>query len=95
MVIDPDDPQTIAIVGANYNAGSCGAHVSLDGGRTWLAGKGVAKPADDATCVRSDLGPYLGGAFANGTIFLASASDDFGGQQNVNNLYLSRSNRPG
>ena len=91
VVVDPDDPQTVAIVGANYNAGTCGVHVSLDGGRTWRAGKGVAKPADDRTCVRSDLGPYLDGAFANGTMFLASASDDFGGQQDVNNLYLSRS----
>ncbi len=41
--------------------------------------------------MRSDSGPYLDGAFAGGTIFLASASDDFGGQQDVNNLYLSRS----
>ena len=91
MVVDPKDPQTLAIIGANYNAGTCGAHVSLDGGRTWRAGKGVAKPADDKTCVRSDLGPYLGGAIARGTLFLAAASDDFGGQQDVNNLYLSRS----
>jgi hypothetical protein len=91
VVVDPKDPQTIAIVGANYNAGACGVDVSLDGGRTWRAGKGNAKPADDKTCVRSDSGPYLDGAFANGTIFLASASDDFGGQQDVNNLYLSRS----
>ncbi|HJV09422.1 MAG TPA: sialidase family protein [Acidimicrobiales bacterium] len=91
VVVDPKDPLTVAIVGANYNAGTCGVHVSLDGGRTWRAGKGVAKPADDKTCVRSDSGPYLDGAFANGTIYLASASDDFGGQQDVNNLYLSRS----
>ena len=91
MVVDPKDPNTVAIVGANYNAGTCGVHVSLDGGLTWRAGKGVAKPAEDRTCVRSDLGPYLDGAFVNGTIYLASASDDFGGQQDVNNLYLSRS----
>jgi hypothetical protein len=91
VAVDPKDPQTIAIIGANYNAGACGVQVSLDGGLTWRAGKGNAKPTDDKTCVRSDSGPYLDGAFANGTIYLASASDDFGGQQDVNNLYLSRS----
>ena len=91
VAVDPKDPLSIAVIGANYNAGTCGAHVSVDGGRTWRAGKGVAKPADDKTCVRSDSGPYLDGAFVNGTIYLASASDDFGGQQDVNNLYLSRS----
>src|SRR5262245_20090451 len=45
VAIDPKDPQTIAVIGANYNAGTCGVHVSLDGGRTWRAGQGVAKPA--------------------------------------------------
>ena len=91
MLVDPNDPETLVIVGANYNAGTCGAQVSLDGGRTWRAGKGNAKPSEYKTCVRSDFGPYLGGAYVKGTIYLASAADDKGGQQDVNNLYLSRS----
>lgn len=91
MLVDPKDPDVRVIVGANYNAGTCGAYVSVDGGRTWRAGKGNAKPTEYKTCVRSDFGPYLGGAYANGTIFIASAADDKGGQQDVNNLYLSRS----
>jgi hypothetical protein len=91
MLVDPKDPDVRVIVGANYNAGTCGADVSLDGGETWRAGKGNAKPSEYATCVRSDFGPYLGGAYAHGTIYLASAADDKGGQQDVNTLYLSRS----
>ena len=91
MLVDPKDPDVRVIVGANYNAGTCGAQVSVDGGRTWRAGKGNAKPTEYKTCVRSDFGPYLGGAYANGAIYLASAADDKGGQQDVNNLYLSRS----
>ena len=91
MEVDPKDPDVRVIVGANYNAGTCGVQVSTDGGVTWRAGKGVAKPTQYKTCVRSDFGPYFGGAYVNGTIFLASAADDLGGQEDVNNLYLSRS----
>lgn len=91
MEVDPNDPDVRVIVGANYNAGTCGAQVSVDGGRTWRTGKGNAKPTEYKTCVRSDFGPYLGGAYVKGTIYLASAADDKGGQQDVNNLYLSRS----
>ncbi len=92
LTVNPTDENVIAILGANYNAGECGAHVSLDGGRTWRAGRGLARPDEYATCVRPDLGPYLGGKFgADGTLFLTSAGDDYGGQQIVNDLYVARS----
>ncbi|MGH9277513.1 MAG: hypothetical protein ACRD12_05330 [Acidimicrobiales bacterium] len=92
LAIHPEDKSTLAIVGANYNAGECLAYVSVDGGRTWRPGKGLARPQQYATCVRSDLGPYLGGKFgADGTLYLTSAGDATGGQQVVNDLYVARS----
>src|SRR5436190_131848 len=38
LTIDPTDRNTIAIVGASYNAGECTAFVSTDRGQTWRAG---------------------------------------------------------
>jgi hypothetical protein len=92
LTIHPDDTNVVVIGGANYNAGECLAFVSLDGGRTWRAGDGLARPPQYATCVRPDLGPYLGAEFgADGTLYLTSAADDAGGQQIVNDLYTARS----
>lgn len=92
LVIHPANKNVFAIVGANYNAGECLAYVSLDGGRTWRPGKGLARPPQYKTCVRPDLGPYLGAKFgADGTLHLTSAGDNLGGQQIVNDLYVARS----
>lgn len=74
LVVHPTGRNILAILGANYNAGECLAFVSLDGGGTWRQGKGLARPAQYRTCVRPDLGPYLGGKFgADGTLYLTSA----------------------
>ncbi|HEX3622572.1 MAG TPA: sialidase family protein [Acidimicrobiales bacterium] len=90
MLVDPQDPNILVIAGANYTAAWCGIFVSRDGGRTWAQGKGVAKPPQYATCVRSDLGPFLGAAFAqDGSVNLISAADNLGGQQDVNDLYAA------
>jgi hypothetical protein len=92
MLVDPKDPSILVIAGANYNAGTCVVFVSRDTGRTWTESKGIARPASYVTCVRSDLGPYLGAAFgADGTLYIASAADSLGGQQDANDLYLARS----
>ncbi|MGH9077637.1 MAG: hypothetical protein ACRDY0_09345 [Acidimicrobiales bacterium] len=90
VLVDPVNPRILVIAGANYNAGSCVVFVSRDGGRSWTESAGNARPAAYATCVRPDLGPYLGAAFgADGTLYIASAADNLGGQQDVNNLYLA------
>jgi len=92
LTLSPVDPNTFVIAGANYNAGECVAFASVDGGQTWRQGKGIARPQQYATCVRPDLGPYLGAKFgADGTLFLTTAGDNFGGQQVVNDLYVARS----
>lgn len=92
VLIDPVNPNILVIAGANYNAQWCGAFVSRDGGRSWTQAAGNAKPPAYATCVRSDLGPYLDAAFgADGTLYIASAADNQGGQDDVDNLYLARS----
>jgi len=92
MLVDPKDPNILVIAGANYNAGNCGVWVSRDDGRTWSAGKGSARPPQYATCVRSDLGPFLGAAFAaDGSLVMVSAADNYGGQEDVNDLYAARS----
>lgn len=92
MLMDPVNPNILVIAGANYNAQWCGAFVSRDGGRSWTQAAGNAKPPAYATCVRSDLGPYLQAAFgADGTLYIASAADNLGGQDDVDNLYLARS----
>jgi len=92
MLVDPKDPNILVVAGGNYNGGSCGVWVSRDGGRTWSAGKGLARPPQYATCVRSDLGPFLGATFAaDGSLVIVSAADNYGGQQDVNDLYAARS----
>lgn len=92
MLVDPKDPNILVIAGGNYNAGTCSVWVSRDRGRTWSAGKGLARPPGYTTCVRSDLGPWLGATFAaDGSLVLISAADNFGGQQTVNDLYAARS----
>jgi hypothetical protein len=92
LTIDPTDERTIVIAGANYNAGECLGFLSLDGGATWRPGKALARPPQYKTCVRPDLGPYIGAKFGpDGTLFLASAADNAGGQQVVNDLYVARS----
>jgi hypothetical protein len=92
MLVDPKDPHILVIAGANYNAGTCVVFVSRDTGRTWSQSKAIARPSQYTTCVRADLGPYLGAAFgADGTLYIASAADSLGGQQDANDLYLARS----
>jgi Neuraminidase (sialidase) len=92
MLVDPKDPNILVIAGGNYNAGNCSVWVSRDGGKTWAAGKSAARPPGYATCVRSDLGPFLGAAFAaDGSLVVVSAADNYGGQQDVNDLYAARS----
>ena len=92
LLIDPTDERTMVIAGANYNAGECLDFISLDGGATWRPGKALARPPQYKTCVRPDLGPYLGAKFgADGTLFITSVADNAGGQQVVNDLYIARS----
>lgn len=92
LTVNPTDESVLAIGGANYNAGECLVHVSLDGGRTWRRGQQLARPPQYKTCVRPDLGPYLDATFgADGTLYLTSAADDLGGQRVVNDLYVARS----
>jgi Neuraminidase (sialidase) len=92
MLVDPNDPNILVIAGADYNSAWCGIFVSHDAGRTWAKGKGLARPPQYATCVRSDLGPFLGAAFAkDGSVVLVSAADNLGGQQDVNDLYAAHS----
>jgi hypothetical protein len=92
LAVDPTDERTIVIAGANYNAGECLDFLSLDGGATWRPGKALARPPQYKTCVRPDLGPYIGAKFGpDGTLFIASAADNAGGQQVVNDLYVARS----
>lgn len=68
LAVDPTDERTIVIAGANYNAGECLNFLSLDGGATWRPGKALARPPQYRTCVRPDLGPYIGAKFgADGT----------------------------
>src|SRR5437879_932742 len=82
MLVDPKDPNILVIAGANYNAGNCGVWVSRDDGRTWSAGKGSARPPQYATCVHSDLGPFLGAAFAaDASLVRVSAAANYGGQE--------------
>jgi hypothetical protein len=92
LLVDPMDENTLVIAGANYNAGECLDFLSLDGGTTWRPGKALARPPQYKTCVRPDLGPYLGAKFGpTGTLYLASVADNAGGQQVVNDLYMARS----
>lgn len=92
MLVNPADSSTLAIVGANYNGGDCLAYVSRDDGRTWARSSAVARPSDYKTCVRPDLGPYLGAEFnSDGDMLLVSAADDLGGQQAINDLYFAKS----
>ena len=93
LLVDPANNNILVIAGADYNSGDCRVWVSRDAGRTWADGKGSAKPPQFATCVRSDLGPFLGAAFtADGSaLVVISAADNLGGQQNINNLYAARS----
>src|SRR6476661_4884059 len=63
-----------------------------DRGATWAASKASARPPQYATCVRSDLGPFLGATFAgDGSLVIVSAADNLGGQQDVNDLYAAHS----
>ncbi|MGH7685468.1 MAG: sialidase family protein [Candidatus Dormibacteria bacterium] len=92
MLVDPKDSNTLVIAGSDYNSGDCRVWVSRDAGRTWTEGKGSARPPQYATCVRSDLGPFLGAAFTpDGALVVISAADNLGGQQQINNLYAARS----
>lgn len=77
LLVDPTDEDTLVIAGANYNAGACLDFLSRDGGATWRPGKALARPPQYQTCVRPDLGPYLGAKFgADGTLYLTSAADN-------------------
>ncbi|HTJ73825.1 MAG TPA: sialidase family protein [Acidimicrobiales bacterium] len=92
MLIDPKDPNILVIAGGNYNGGNCGVWVSRDRGATWAASKASARPPQYTTCVRSDLGPFLGATFAgDGSLVVVSAADNLGGQQDVNDLYAAHS----
>ncbi|MBV8529093.1 MAG: exo-alpha-sialidase, partial [Candidatus Dormibacteraeota bacterium] len=87
LMIDPQNPNILAIAGANYNAGTCGAFISRDGGRTWSNPGGIARPAGYGTCVTSDYGPYLGAAFgADGTLYMVTTASATSCQQCGNDL---------
>lgn len=92
LMVDPQDPNTLAIAGANYNTGTCGAFVSRDGGRTWTNPGGIARPAGYGSCVTSDYGPYLGAAFgADGTLYMVTTASASSCQQCANDLVSDRS----
>lgn len=92
LMVDPKDPNTLAIAGAEYNTGSCGAFISRDGGRTWTNPGGEARPAGYGSCVTSDYGPYLGAAFgADGTLYMVTTASAAACQQCANDLVSDRS----
>ncbi|HEX6539404.1 MAG TPA: sialidase family protein [Candidatus Dormibacteraeota bacterium] len=93
LMIDPTDPNTLVIAGAQYNTGTCSAFFSKDGGRTWVNPGGVARPAGYGSCVTSDYGPYLGAAFgADGALYMVTTASQQGCQQCANDLVSDRSN---
>jgi Neuraminidase (sialidase) len=91
MLMDPQNPQTLVIAGSDYNEGTCGVLLSTDGGRTWT-NRGFSKPPNYGTCVTSDLGPYLGAAFASdGTLHLAFTAAAYSCQVCSNDLVSATS----
>ena len=87
LMIDPTDPSTLVIAGAEYNTGTCGAFFSKDGGGTWTNPGGIARPQGYGSCVTSDYGPYLGAAFgADGTLYMVTTASQAGCQQCANDL---------
>lgn len=92
LMVDPQDPNTLAVAGAEYNTGTCGAFISRDGGRTWTNPGGIARPAGYGSCVTSDYGPYLGAAFgADGTLYMVTTASAAACQQCANDLVSDRS----
>ena len=92
LMVDPADPNTLAIAGANYNSGTCGAFYSKDGGRTWVNPGGIARPSGYGSCVTSDYGPYLGAAFgADGALYMVTTASAASCQQCPNDLVSDKS----
>jgi hypothetical protein len=91
MLIDPQNPQILAIAGSNYNEGTCGVAISSDAGRTWVE-RPFQKPTGYGTCDTSDLGPYLGAAFgSDGSIHMAFTGAAFSCQICANDLVSATS----
>lgn len=93
LLVSPKDPDTLAIVEAEFLTSTCSVHVSLDGGRTWRKAAGKPVPPGYRSCSRPAFGPYLAARFgADGTLFVVGAGSDSSGGKGPTDAYLARSN---
>lgn len=92
MLIHPDDEETLVIVEAEFLSASCHVHVSRDRGRTWAQASGNPVPEQYNACARPTFGPFLAAAFGpDGTLYVAGAGSETGGNRGPTDGYLARS----
>lgn len=75
IVVHPDDSDVLAMVEAQYFAGTCNVHISQDGGQTWVQRDARPQPGDPPICARPAFGAFLDLDFASdGTLYFAGTA---------------------
>lgn len=92
LAVDPTDPDTLAIVEAEFNTAQCHAHISRDGGRTWARSASDPTPPQYKACTRSSFGPNISARFgADGTLYVAAAGSETPTNAGPTDPYVARS----
>jgi hypothetical protein len=92
ILVHPDDPQILAIIEADFLTSRCHAHISRDGGRTWVQAGGSPVPPEYQACARPAFGPYLAGAFgADGTLYMVAAGSESASNRGPTDAFAARS----
>ncbi|MDP8927880.1 MAG: hypothetical protein M3O70_04670, partial [Actinomycetota bacterium] len=92
MLVHPDDPDTLVIVGAEFLTSTCHVHVSRDRGRTWIETAGQPLPPAYRACSRPTFGPSIAAEFGiDGTLYVVNAASDSAGGRGSTDAYVARS----
>ncbi len=94
VLVDPTDPNTVAIVEGDlaFSSGRCPVHVSRDRGRTWTTQGSEPRPPEHGTCIRASFGPAMAAAFgADGALYVLAAGAPVAMGGGTTDVYLARS----
>ena len=75
MLVDPQNPNILAIANVEFQTSTCQLYVSRDRGRTWAKSPANAMPPGYKACVRPNFGAFFAAKFGiDGTLYIAGTA---------------------
>jgi hypothetical protein len=91
MLVDPQNPDILAIAEVEFQTSTCQLYVSRDRGRTWAKSAANAMPPGYKACVRPNFGAFFAARFGiDGTLYIAGTAGLNASSTGPNDPFVAR-----